>query len=88
MPNFKKRGELEKKWVSQVCVAIIKEARAEGVAHLFRLPGHCRDMPAALAAADIVVAPAIEPPILGRSVAQAQAMAMTNGRCFMLSPNR
>src|SRR5262245_41328855 len=27
VPNFKKRGELEKKWVSQVCVAIIKAAR-------------------------------------------------------------
>src|SRR5262249_61608360 len=31
-------------------------------------------MPAALAAADTVVVPAIEPPILGRVVAQAQAM--------------
>jgi len=27
LPNFKKRGELEKRWVSQVCVAIIKAAR-------------------------------------------------------------
>jgi hypothetical protein len=27
VPNFKKRGDLEKKWVSQVCVAIIKAAR-------------------------------------------------------------
>jgi glycosyltransferase involved in cell wall biosynthesis len=31
-------------------------------------------MPAALAAADTVVVPAIEPPVLGRVVAQAQAM--------------
>lgn len=27
VPNFKKHGDLEKKWVSQVCVAIIKAAR-------------------------------------------------------------
>jgi hypothetical protein len=27
VPNFKKKGDLEKKWVSQVCVAIIKAAR-------------------------------------------------------------
>ena len=55
--------------------AILKQARAQGIAHLFRLTGHCPDMPAAFAAADIVVVPAIEPPILGRTVAQAQAMA-------------
>src|SRR5262245_62352782 len=41
---------------------------------LIRFTGHCRDMPAALAAADTVVVPAIEPPVLGRVVAQAQAM--------------
>ncbi|MBI1916392.1 MAG: hypothetical protein HYS12_16915 [Planctomycetes bacterium] len=27
VPNFKKRGDLERKWVSQVCVPIIKAAR-------------------------------------------------------------
>ena len=27
VPNFKKRGDLEKKWVSQVCIPIIKAAR-------------------------------------------------------------
>ena len=41
---------------------------------IFRLTGHCRDMPAAFAAADTVVVPALEPPVLGRVVAQAQAM--------------
>ena len=41
---------------------------------VFRLTGHCRDMPAAFAAADVVVVPAIEAPVLGRVVAQAQAM--------------
>ncbi len=41
---------------------------------LIRFAGHCRDMPAAFAAADIVLVPAIEPPVLGRVVAEAQAM--------------
>jgi len=27
VPNFRKKGDLEKKWVSQVCVAVIKAAR-------------------------------------------------------------
>jgi glycosyltransferase involved in cell wall biosynthesis len=55
--------------------AIIKQARTQGIAHLFRLPGHCPDLPATFAAADIVLVPAVEPPILGRAVAQAQSMA-------------
>lgn len=54
--------------------AVMDEAQAKGVQTVIRLIGHCRDMPAALAAADTVVVPAIEPPILGRVVAQAQAM--------------
>jgi glycosyltransferase involved in cell wall biosynthesis len=54
--------------------AVAKEATAKGVAALIRLVGHCRDVPAALAAADTVVVPATEPPMLGRTVAQAQAM--------------
>ena len=41
---------------------------------LIRMAGHCDDMPAAFAAADFVAVPAIEPPLLGRVVAQAQAM--------------
>jgi glycosyltransferase involved in cell wall biosynthesis len=54
--------------------AVMKEAKAKDVAALIRLVGHCRDMPAALAAADTVVVPALEPPVLGRVVAQAQAI--------------
>ena len=54
--------------------SIAKDAQAKGVQALVRLTGHCRDMPAAFAAADTVVVPAIEPPVLGRVVAQAQAM--------------
>jgi glycosyltransferase involved in cell wall biosynthesis len=53
---------------------VAREANAKGVGAFFRLAGHCRDMPAALAAADTVVVPATEPPVLGRAVAQAQAM--------------
>jgi glycosyltransferase involved in cell wall biosynthesis len=41
---------------------------------LIRMTGHCDDMPAAVAAADFVLVPAIEAPLLGRVVAQAQAM--------------
>jgi glycosyltransferase involved in cell wall biosynthesis len=54
--------------------AIVEEAKVKGVQALVRLTGHCRDMPAALAAAETVVVPATEPPVLGRFVAQAQAM--------------
>src|SRR5439155_2686331 len=60
---------------SQYAQAILSEARAQGVDRLFRLAGHCRDLPAAFAASEIVVVPAIEAPTLGTIVAQAQAMA-------------
>ena len=45
-----------------------------GIDTLCRFVGHCPDMPAALAAADVVVVPALEPPLSGRAVAEAQAM--------------
>ena len=54
--------------------AVAEQAQAKGVQALVRLTGHCRDMPAALAAAETVVVPATEAPVLGRAVAQAQAM--------------
>ena len=53
---------------------IASEAQAKGVQACIRLIGHCRDLPAAFVAADTVVVPAIAPPVLGRVVAQAQAM--------------
>src|SRR5271166_1523079 len=53
---------------------IADQARAKGVGAFIRFTGHGRDMPAALAAADTVLVPAIEPPVLGRVVAEAQAM--------------
>jgi glycosyltransferase involved in cell wall biosynthesis len=54
--------------------SIAAAAQAKEVQGLIRLTGHCRDMPAAFAAADTVVVPALEPPVFGRAVAQAQAM--------------
>ncbi len=54
--------------------AIVDETKVKGVQAQVRLTGHCRDMPAALTAAQTVVVPATEPPVLGRVVAQAQAM--------------
>ncbi len=39
-----------------------------------RIPGHCSDMPAAFMAADVIVAPSIEPEAFGRVAVEAQAM--------------
>jgi glycosyltransferase involved in cell wall biosynthesis len=54
---------------------IVRQAQKEGVGALFRLVGHAPDMPAAYAAADIIVTPYVAPPVFGRAVAEAQAMA-------------
>jgi glycosyltransferase involved in cell wall biosynthesis len=51
-----------------------KRAQSLDVDDLIRFAGHCADMPAAFAAAHYVAVPALEPPLLGRVVAQAQAM--------------
>jgi glycosyltransferase involved in cell wall biosynthesis len=53
---------------------VLKRAQAMDVDDLIRMTGHCEDMPAAFAAADFVAVPATEAPLLGRIVAQAQAM--------------
>jgi glycosyltransferase involved in cell wall biosynthesis len=53
-----------------------KQAQAQGVDALFRMAGHHTDMPATYAAADLVVVPYTSPPIYGRVVAEAQAMAL------------
>ena len=45
-----------------------------GIDMLCRMVGHCADMPAALAVADVVVVPALQPPLAGRAAAEAQAM--------------
>jgi len=44
------------------------------LADIVRIPGHCSDMPAALMAADVIVAPSIEPEAFGRVAVEAQAM--------------
>jgi glycosyltransferase involved in cell wall biosynthesis len=54
---------------------IMKRAQDLGVDRLLRLTGHCPDMPAAFACADLVAVTAVEPPLLGSVAAQAQAMA-------------
>jgi glycosyltransferase involved in cell wall biosynthesis len=54
--------------------ALRKQARMHGIDTLCRFVGHCADMPAALAAADVVVVAALEPPLSGRAAAEAQAM--------------
>ena len=53
--------------------ALRQRARTHGIDTLCRFVGHCSDMPAAFAAADVVVVPALEPPLSGRAVAEAQA---------------
>lgn len=53
--------------------ALRRQTRMHGIDTLCRFVGHCADMPAALAVADVVVVPAIEPPLSGRVVAEAQA---------------
>jgi glycosyltransferase involved in cell wall biosynthesis len=55
--------------------ALRRRARLHGVDTLCRWVGHYPDMLAALAAADVVVVPALEPPLTGRTVVEAQALA-------------
>ena len=54
--------------------ALLERARAHGVDTLFRLVGPSADMPTALAAADVMAVTALEPPLSGRSVVEAQAL--------------
>jgi glycosyltransferase involved in cell wall biosynthesis len=49
-------------------------AREHGIDTLIRIVGHCPDMPAAHAAADVVVVPPLTPPLSGRDAAEAQAV--------------
>lgn len=51
------------------------QAQALGVDGRLRLVGHCDDMPAALALADVVVSASLDPEGFGRAVIEAQAMA-------------
>jgi glycosyltransferase involved in cell wall biosynthesis len=56
---------------------LVAAADAAGLSQCVRIPGHCRDMPAAFMVADIVVAPSIEPEAFGRAAVEAQAMGRT-----------
>jgi glycosyltransferase involved in cell wall biosynthesis len=53
--------------------ALRRQTRMHGIDTLCRFIGQCPDMPAALAMADVVAVLAIEPPLSGRIVAEAQA---------------
>ncbi len=53
--------------------ALRRQTRMHGIDTLCRFVGQCPDMPAAFAIADVVAVPAIEPPLSGRVVAEAQA---------------
>jgi glycosyltransferase involved in cell wall biosynthesis len=55
--------------------AVTRKIKSLGLDPLFRVTALFRDAPAALAAAHIVVVPSLESPVLGRAVAEAQAMA-------------
>jgi len=54
--------------------ALRRRAHMHGIDTLCRFVGHCADMPAAIAAADVVVVPALQPPLSGRAVSEAQAV--------------
>jgi glycosyltransferase involved in cell wall biosynthesis len=51
-----------------------RQARMHGIDTLCRMVGVCPDMPAAYAVADVVVVPALQPPLAGRAAAEAQAL--------------
>jgi glycosyltransferase involved in cell wall biosynthesis len=55
--------------------ALMKRAREQRIDGLIRLIGPCPDLPAALAASDLVAVPTMKPPLFGRPVPEAQAMA-------------
>jgi len=53
---------------------IMRLAQEHRVERWVRLTGHCPDMPAALACANVVAVTTLEPPLVGSVVSQAQAM--------------
>ena len=54
--------------------ALIAQAERLRLRSRLRFAGHCADMPAALALADVVVVPSLKPEPFGRAVVEAQAM--------------
>ena len=59
---------------SRYARALRRRAHMHGIDTLCRFTGPCPDMPAALVAADVVVATALQPPQSGRSLIEAQAL--------------
>jgi glycosyltransferase involved in cell wall biosynthesis len=55
--------------------AIAHQVEAQGIGGLVRRVGHCLDMPAAYAMADLVIVPTIEPTTFDQIAAEAHAMA-------------
>ena len=53
---------------------LAQQADRLGLRSRLRFAGHCADMPAALALADLVVVPSLHPEPFGRAVVEAQAM--------------
>ncbi len=53
---------------------LVQQADRLGLRGRLRFAGHCADMPAALALADLVVVPSLKPEPFGRAVVEAQAM--------------
>ncbi len=53
---------------------LIAMARDRDLSDQIRLPGHSENVPTALMASDIVIAPSTDPEAFGRTVAEAQAM--------------
>ncbi len=53
---------------------LAQQADRLGLRSRLRFAGHCTDMPAALALADLVVVPSLHPEPFGRAVVEAQAM--------------
>ena len=56
---------------------LLAQADRLGLRSRLRFAGHCADMPAALAVADVVVVPSLKPEPFGRTVVEAQAMERT-----------
>ena len=55
-------------------VELVDRIARLGLSDRVRLVGHCNDMPAAYLAADLVVAPSLEPEAFGRTAVEPQAM--------------
>ncbi len=55
---------------------LIARIKVHGLENRIRLTGHCADMPAAFAAADLAIVASIEPEAFGRAVTEASAMGI------------